>query len=87
MTNRNKIFKIYIFLNNHTSYALLPCHKNFGMVISILCLKLIFPLIKEYCLKVRKQLLKYELSVSMSFNRNPFDCPKCGTKLDFVLLY
>ena len=35
--------------------------------------------------KVRKQLLKYEFSISMSFHRNPFDCPKCGTKLDFVL--
>ena len=43
------------------------------------------PLIKEHCRKVRKQLLKYELSVSMSFHRNPFNCPKCGTKFDFVL--
>ena len=43
------------------------------------------PLIKEHCRKVRKQLLKYELSISMSFHRNPFDCPKCGIKLDFVL--
>ena len=43
------------------------------------------PLIKEHCRKVRKQLLKYEFSISMSFHRNPFDCPKCGTRLDFVL--
>ena len=43
------------------------------------------PLIKEHCRKVRKQLLKYELSISMSFHRNPFDCPKCGIKFDFVL--
>lgn len=43
------------------------------------------PLIKEHCRKVRKQLLKYELSISMSFHRNHFHCPKCGTKLDFVL--
>ena len=43
------------------------------------------PLIKVHCRKIRKQLLKYELSISFSFHRNPFDCPKCGTKIDFVL--
>lgn len=43
------------------------------------------PLIKEHCRKVRKQLLKYELSISMSFHRNPFHCHKCDTKLDFAL--
>nr|DAK55722.1 MAG TPA: hypothetical protein [Caudoviricetes sp.] len=26
---------IYIFFKKHTPYVLLPCYKNFGMVISI----------------------------------------------------
>lgn len=43
------------------------------------------PLIKDHCRNIRKQLLKYEFSVSISFHRNPFDCPKCGTRMDFVL--
>ena len=43
------------------------------------------PLIKDHCRNIRKQLLKYEFSVSISFHRNPFDYPKCGTRMDFVL--
>ena len=35
---RQKIYDmlIYIFFKKHTTYVLLPCYKNFGMVISIL---------------------------------------------------
>ena len=34
--------------------------------------------------KIRKELLKYELSILKSFNRSPYNCPKCGTRLDFA---
>ena len=43
------------------------------------------PLIKKHCRDFRRKLLKYELSISMAFHRNPFNCPKCDTKMDFVL--
>ena len=43
------------------------------------------PLIKTHCRKFRKQLLKYEVSISLAFKRNPFNCPKCDTKMNFVL--
>ncbi len=43
------------------------------------------PLIKTHLRSFRKKLLKYELSISMAFHRNPFNCPKCDTKMDFVL--
>ena len=32
----------------------------------------------------RKSLLKHEFSIIKSFNRSPYDCPKCGTKLKFA---
>ena len=28
--------------------------------------------------KIRKQILKYALSIQKFFNYNPFNCPKCG---------
>lgn len=43
------------------------------------------PLVKPHCKLFRKQLLKYEVSISMSFNRDPYNCPKCNTKMNFVL--
>lgn len=43
------------------------------------------PLIKQHCRNFRKHLLKYEVSISMAFNRNPYNCPKCDTKMNFVL--
>ena len=43
------------------------------------------PLIKKHLRSFRKKLLNYELSISMAFHRNPFNCPKCDTKMDFVL--
>ena len=43
------------------------------------------PLIKHHCRNFRKQLLKYEVSISMAFHRNPYNCPKCDTKMNFVL--
>ena len=43
------------------------------------------PLIKHHCRNFRKQLLKYEVSISMVFHRNPYNCPKCDTKMNFVL--
>lgn len=43
------------------------------------------PLIKKHCRNFRKQLLKYEVSISMAFHRNPYNCPKCDTKMNFVL--
>ena len=43
------------------------------------------PLIKKHLRSFRKKLLNYKLSISMAFHRNPFNCPKCNTKMDFVL--
>ena len=43
------------------------------------------PLIKQHCRNFRKQLLKYEVSISIAFHRNPYNCPKCDTKMNFVL--
>lgn len=34
--------------------------------------------------KIRKELLKYEISIMRTWNRSPYDCPKCGTKLNFA---
>ncbi len=34
---------------------------------------------------IRKQLLKHELSVLKFANRNPYNCPKCDTRMIFVL--
>ena len=33
---------------------------------------------------IRKTFLKYEFSILKSFNRDPYYCPKCDTKMDFV---
>ena len=43
------------------------------------------PLVKPHCKLFRKQLLKYAVSISMNFNRDPYNCPKCNTKMNFVL--
>ena len=43
------------------------------------------PLIKPHCRSFRKQLLKHCLSVSLAFKRDPYNCPKCDTKMNFVL--
>lgn len=44
-----------------------------------------FMLIPEIKKHIRRTFLKYELSVLKSFNRNPYNCPKCDVKLNFVL--
>lgn len=36
--------------------------------------------------QIRKSFLKYEFSILKSFNRDPYNCPKCGIKLNFVAL-
>lgn len=43
------------------------------------------PLIKQHCRSFRKKLLKYEISISMVFHRNPYNCPRCDTKMNFLL--
>lgn len=43
------------------------------------------PLIKRHCRDFRRKLLKYEFSIYMTFHRNPYNCPKCDTKMGFVL--
>ena len=43
------------------------------------------PLLKEHCRKFRKQLLKYQTSIYLAFHRDPYNCPKCNTKMNFVL--
>lgn len=42
-------------------------------------------LIKEHVKVWRKHLLKYQASILLSFNRDPYNCPKCDTKMNFVL--
>ena len=42
-------------------------------------------LIKEHVKVWRKHLLKYQASILLSFNRDPYNCPKCDSKMDFVL--
>ena len=43
------------------------------------------PLIKPHCRIFRKSLLKHQANLSLSFNRDPYNCPKCDTKMDLVL--
>ena len=43
------------------------------------------PLIKSHCRNFRKSLLNYQVSILLAFNRDPFNCPKCDTKMNFVL--
>ncbi len=43
------------------------------------------PLIKPHCRDLKKQLLKHTISISIAFNRDPYNCPKCDTKMNFVL--
>lgn len=43
------------------------------------------PLIKLHCRNFRKQLLKYKASISMAFHRDPYNCPRCDTKMNFLL--
>ncbi len=41
-------------------------------------------LISEEKHKVRKQLLKFEICILRFFHRDPFKCPKCGTKMKYI---
>ena len=43
------------------------------------------PLIKTHSRIFRKSLLKYQASILLSFHRDPYNCPKCDTKMNFVL--
>ena len=43
------------------------------------------PLIKTHCRNFRRQFLKYQVSISMVFHRDPYNCPKCDTKMNPVL--
>ncbi len=40
------------------------------------------PLIKDHLRTFRRKLLKHELSISLAFHRNPYNCPKCKYKFD-----
>lgn len=42
-------------------------------------------LINNEVKKLRRQLLKYELSILRYFKRNPFNCPKCQTRTEFLV--
>lgn len=42
-------------------------------------------LIPEEKRKARKELLKYYLSIFKSFNRNPYNCPKCDVLMEYVV--
>ena len=43
------------------------------------------PLIKQHCRNFRKSLLSHRANILLNFNRDPYNCPKCDTKMDFVL--
>lgn len=43
------------------------------------------PLIKQHCRNFRKSLLYHQANILLNFNRDPYNCPKCDTKMDFVL--
>ena len=43
------------------------------------------PLIKHHCRIFRKSLLKHQANILLNFKRDPYNCPKCDTKMDFVL--
>ena len=43
-------------------------------------------IINEEKRKIRKSLLKYEMSIMKFFNRNPFYCPHCDVKMNYVVL-
>lgn len=47
--------------------------------------KKMIPLIKPHVKDFRKKMLCYEMSILSSFKRDPYDCPKCGTKMEYVL--
>lgn len=42
-------------------------------------------LINDDLIKVRKQFLKYEISIQKYFNRNPLYCPNCDVKMNYVV--
>ena len=33
----------------------------------------------------RKQLLKYEASILLNFNREPYNCPRCNSRMKFMV--
>lgn len=41
------------------------------------------PLIKQHARKFKTDLTKYRNSILLSFNRDPYDCQKCGKRLIF----
>lgn len=45
------------------------------------------PLIKPHCRNFRKSLLSHQANILLNFNRDPYNCPKCDTKMDFVLCF
>lgn len=42
-------------------------------------------LIHETKRKIRKEFLKHQISVMRFAHRNPYNCPKCDTRMNFVL--
>ena len=44
-----------------------------------------FDRIKGAVFDFRKSLLKHQASILLNFNRDPYNCPKCDTKMNFVL--
>lgn len=41
-------------------------------------------LIHETKRKIRKEFLKHQISVMRFTHRNPYNCPKCDTRMNFV---
>lgn len=46
--------------------------------------KMIMLINKEQCL-FRKSLLKFKISILKAFNRNPYYCPKCDVRMNFIV--
>ena len=43
------------------------------------------PLIKPHCRNFRKLLTKHQANILLNFNRDPYNCPKCNTKMNFAV--
>lgn len=42
-------------------------------------------LIKQHVRDFRKKITKYQCSILLNFNRDPYNCPKCNTKMNFAV--
>ena len=44
-----------------------------------------YKMIKDEWKQFRKTCLKYKLSIMKCFKRDPYNCPRCNTKMNFLV--